>query len=63
MGCLQSKEKEPAEPQNTELPQSQPKTVDPRLPFDNYRQLFNLRNSWKTVSRNLTDTAKECLIR
>ena len=62
MGCLKSKEKEEPGPP-AELPQSQPKQVDPRLPFDNYRQLFNLRNSWKAVSRSLTDTAKECLIR
>ena len=64
MGCLQTKEKETnnSQPQ-TELPQSQPKSVDPRLPFDNYRQLFNLRNSWKTVGRNLGSTSKECLIR
>lgn len=45
------------------LPTSQPKTVDPRLPFDNYRQLFNLKNSWKSVSRSMENTSKECLIR
>eukprot|EP00914_Ancora_sagittata_P003539 GHVO01007437.1.p1 GENE.GHVO01007437.1~~GHVO01007437.1.p1 ORF type:complete len:228 (+),score=39.10 GHVO01007437.1:16-699(+) len=63
MGCLQGKEKEEEAPVNTELPESQPKKVDPRLPFDTYRQLFNLRNSWKTVARNLTETSRQCLIR
>ncbi|ELT94139.1 hypothetical protein CAPTEDRAFT_214116 [Capitella teleta] len=63
MGCLQGKEKEAEEAVVTELPESKPKQVDPRLPFDTYRQLFNLRNSWKTVARNLTETSKDCLIR
>lgn len=45
------------------LPTSQPKTVDGRLPFDNYRQLFNLKNSWKAVSRSMENTAKDCLLR
>ena len=62
MGCLKSKEKGAPEPP-ADLPQGQPKQVDPRLPFDTYRQLFNLKNSWKTVSRSLTDTAMDCLIR
>lgn len=37
------------------------KTVDPRLPFDNYRQLFNMKNSWKAVSRSMEKVAKENL--
>jgi hypothetical protein len=39
------------------------KTVDPRLPFSNYRQVFSTRNAWKAVSRCMEDTSKENLIR
>ncbi|KAL3874472.1 hypothetical protein ACJMK2_037481 [Sinanodonta woodiana] len=39
------------------------KTVDPRLPFSNYRQIFNIRNQWKAILRKWEDTAKENLIR
>ena len=47
------------------LPDSQSarKTVDPRLPFSNYRQIFSIRNAWKAVSRHMEDNAKETLIR
>ena len=49
----------------TNLPESQSarKTVDPRLPFSNYRQIFSIRNAWKAVSRHMEDSAKETLIR
>ena len=63
MGCLQSsegkKDKGSAESNRSEAP----KTVDPRLPFETYRQLFNLKNSWKAISRKLEDTAKDNLLR
>lgn len=39
------------------------KFVDPRLPFQTYRQIFSLRNAWKAVTRAMEDTAKENLIR
>ncbi|XP_021370616.1 uncharacterized protein LOC110461478 [Mizuhopecten yessoensis] len=39
------------------------KTVDPRLPFGNYRQVFSIRNAWKNVMRTMEDTAKDHLIR
>lgn len=35
----------------------QPK-VDPRLPYPNFRELFTLKNYWKTVRRNEHDCAK-----
>ena len=60
MGCLQSKEKEP-EP----APMTEPaaKKVDPRLPFETYRQFYNFKNSWKVVTRSLEATAKDTLTR
>lgn len=39
------------------------KTVDPRLPFTNYRQVFSVRNAWKAVARTMEDTSKDNLIR
>ncbi|XP_063426638.1 hemoglobin subunit alpha-D-like [Mytilus trossulus] len=39
------------------------KTVDPRLPFQTYRQIFSLRNAWKAVTRSMEETAKENLMR
>ncbi|XP_048733939.1 uncharacterized protein LOC125650047 [Ostrea edulis] len=50
---------------SADLPESSStqKVVDPRLPFSNYRQIFNIRNGWKPVSRKMADTAKETLIR
>uniref|UniRef100_A8NIL8 Uncharacterized protein n=1 Tax=Brugia malayi TaxID=6279 RepID=A8NIL8_BRUMA len=32
--------------------------VDPRLPYPNFRELFTLKNYWKTVRRNDRDCAK-----
>ncbi|KAL3984596.1 Globin family protein [Acanthocheilonema viteae] len=32
--------------------------VDPRLPYPNFRELFTLKNYWKTVRRNERDCAK-----
>ena len=47
------------------LPESQSarKTVDPRLPFSNYRQIFSIRNAWKAISRSMEDCAKETLLK
>ena len=39
------------------------KKVDPRLPFEAYREVFSLRNYWKTISRKLDDVAKDHLLR
>lgn len=39
------------------------KTVDPRLPFNNYRQIFSIKNAWKNVMRTMEETAKDHLIR
>lgn len=67
MGNLKSKLKrsKSKSKKSTNLPDSTStnKTVDPRLPFSNYRQIFNIRNGWKSVSRVMEDTAKETLIR
>ncbi len=62
MGCLQSSEKE-EKPALTDLNTEAPKKVDPRLPFESYRQLFNLKNSWKSVARKLESAAKDNLKR
>ncbi|XP_013387644.1 uncharacterized protein LOC106156771 [Lingula anatina] len=40
-----------------------PRKVDPRLPYTTYRQVFNLKNSWKAINRKLEDTAKDNLMR
>lgn len=67
MGNLKSKLKrsKSKSKKSAQLPDSSStnKTVDPRLPFSNYRQIFNIRNGWKSVARVLEDTAKETLIR
>ncbi|XP_061172703.1 uncharacterized protein LOC133182022 [Saccostrea echinata] len=67
MGNLKSKLKrsKSKSKKSTNLPDSTStkKAVDPRLPFSNYRQIFNIRNGWKSVSRVMEDTAKETLIR
>lgn len=49
----------------TNLPDSSSarKTVDPRLPFTHYRQVFSTKNAWKAVMRTMEETAKEHLIR
>ena len=63
MGCLQStSEKEELDPAPVHV-EPAPKQVDPRLPFDNYRQMFNMKNSWKTVTRAMKKTAVGMLIR
>lgn len=67
MGNLKSKLKrsKSKSKKSAQLPDSSStnKTVDPRLPFSNYRQIFNIRNGWKSVARVMEDTAKETLIR
>lgn len=60
MGCVSSDVHKEAPPPSLDPPP--PKQIDPRLPFDNYRQLYNLKNSWKALSRSYEDTAKECLV-
>ncbi|VDK41887.1 unnamed protein product [Gongylonema pulchrum] len=35
--------------------------VDARLPYANFRELFTLKNYWKTVRRNERDCAKTML--
>jgi len=62
MGCLKSKEKEEDAPPPMKDPEP-PKKVDPRLPFETYRQLFNMKNSWKVITRSLESVAKDNLIR
>ncbi len=54
-----SKRSKKAEKEAPPLTTEAPKTVDPRLPFETYRQLFNLKNSWKAVSRKLEEVAKD----
>lgn len=50
---------------NVNLPESQSarKTVDPRLPFTNYRQIFSIRNAWKAISRSLDECAMETMLK
>ncbi len=56
MGCVQSSEQAGDRSNLT-------RAVDPRLPFENYRQLYNLKNSWKAIARKLEDMAKSNLLR
>ena len=63
MGCLGSKEEGGGGNEVSNLDTEKPKTVDPRLPFDSYRQLFNMKNSWKAVSRSMEKVAKDNLAR
>jgi hypothetical protein len=35
--------------------------VDNRLPFTNFKELFTLKNYWKTVRRNDTNCSKTML--
>lgn len=70
MGALKSKFKgskgsKSKQKKKKDLPESSSsqKSVDPRLPFQNYRQIFSLRNAWKAVTRSMEETAKENLIR
>lgn len=71
MGAIKSKFKGSKSKSNTkkkkkvDLPESSSarKTVDPRLPFQTYRQIFSLRNAWKAVTRSMEEIAKENLLR
>ena len=71
MGALKSKfkgskgSKSKQKKKNLDLPESSSarKSVDPRLPFQTYRQIFSLRNAWKAVTRSMEETAKENLLR
>ncbi|VDM38824.1 unnamed protein product [Toxocara canis] len=47
-------EKPPAEESNEQK-------CDPRLPYPNFRELFTLKNYWKTVRRNEKDCGKTML--
>jgi len=58
-----SKSKERKGPVNLPDSASAKKTVDPRLPFDNYRQIFSIKNAWKAIMRSLEETSKEHLIK
>ena len=63
MGCPGSKEDNAAADAGNGAAKEEVKTVDPRLPFENYRQLFNMKNSWKAVSRSMEKVAKDNLAR
>lgn len=57
--------KEKKQKKTVNLPESHSarKTVDPRLPFSNYRQIFSIRNAWKAIQRSLEECATETFIR
>uniref|UniRef100_A0A1I7XHX6 GLOBIN domain-containing protein n=1 Tax=Heterorhabditis bacteriophora TaxID=37862 RepID=A0A1I7XHX6_HETBA len=44
-----------------ETPAAEAPTVDSRLPYPNFRELFTLKNYWKTVRRNDKDCGKMLL--
>ena len=56
MGCPESKDG------SVGVNEAATKPVDARLPFQTYRQVFNMKNAWKAVSRVLEDAAKDCLV-
>ncbi|VDO93679.1 unnamed protein product [Heligmosomoides polygyrus] len=41
---------------DADTPAAEAPTVDSRLPYPNFRELFTLKNYWKTIRR----TDKEC---
>ena len=43
---------------NAAVEEKEPQKVDSRLPFSDFRELFTLKNYWKTVRRNDTQCAK-----
>lgn len=57
--------KEKKQKKKVNLPESQSarKTVDPRLPFSNYRQIFSIRNAWKAIQRSMEECATETFMR
>ena len=66
MGCIQSKTKELKLNDNeifkdlneiNSIPE-----VDPRIPL-NVRQVFKLKQSWKGIKRNISETGVEMFIR
>ncbi|KAK2144866.1 hypothetical protein LSH36_724g01049, partial [Paralvinella palmiformis] len=63
MGCFGSKRKEEPPPTPIGSTDAPPKSVDSRLPFQNYRQLFQMKNSWKAISREMEKTSKDTFIR
>ncbi|EYC26968.1 hypothetical protein Y032_0009g453 [Ancylostoma ceylanicum] len=46
-----------------ESPAAEAPTVDSRLPYPNFRELFTLKNYWKTIRRNDKDCGKMLLAR
>ncbi|VDM80294.1 unnamed protein product [Strongylus vulgaris] len=46
---------------NAESPAAEAPTVDSRLPYPNFRELFTLKNYWKTIRRNDKDCGKMML--
>ncbi|OAF72062.1 Alpha-actinin-like protein 1 [Intoshia linei] len=62
MGCFSSK-KETVENLTTKSNSfGNVKKVDPRLEFESYRQLFNTKNTWKAICRQLESNSKQNLI-
>lgn len=45
------------------LPEPDVKTCDKRLPFENYREFFTLKNYWKSVDRKRTEASTQMLHR
>lgn len=68
MGCQSTKE-ERAEAYSVSGGGGAPKAadapppVDKRLPFENYRQIFTLKNYWKSISRSAEKSSKLLLQR
>ncbi|VDK55689.1 unnamed protein product [Anisakis simplex] len=54
----QSKSPAPPPPEES----SEPK-CDPRLPYPNFRELFTLKNYWKTVRRNEKECGKMIMVK
>uniref|UniRef100_A0A0K0DH64 ABC transporter ATP-binding protein n=1 Tax=Angiostrongylus cantonensis TaxID=6313 RepID=A0A0K0DH64_ANGCA len=55
-GAKQTPLPEPAVKGDSASPAAEAPTVDSRLPYPNFRELFTLKNYWKTVRRS----EKEC---
>lgn len=63
MGSGASSAKAPKAPAGNEPPVAETPTVDSRLPYPNFRELYTLKNYWKTVKRNDSECAKQMVAR
>ncbi|VDO56664.1 unnamed protein product [Haemonchus placei] len=62
-GAKQTPPPPDAQKGDSDTPAAEAPTVDSRLPYPNFRELFTLKNYWKTIRRNEKDSGKLLLAR